>query len=178
MASLRPAIAADLPRIGAVHVQAWQEAYADILPRPGLARMTAGRAAAQWHRLLEPGDMALIVVQEGPRILGFGSAGPQRSPGLRDRGFAGEVSTLYLLREAQGRGLGRTLLAALAGALRVWGLRGMALWVLEENRPARAFYRHMGGTEIARQKDRWGGAVVDELAYGWRDLSALSDATA
>lgn len=174
MPSLRPAIEPDLARIGAVHVRSWQESYRGILPEAGLDRMTPGRAAAQWARILAPGETLLMLVQDGPEILGFGSAGPQRSRTLALQGFGGEVSTLYLLRRAQGRGLGRALMAELAMTLSVWGIEGMALWVLEENRPARGFYAHLGGQEVARRLDRWGGAELAEIAYGWPDLSRLA----
>jgi GNAT superfamily N-acetyltransferase len=173
MLSIRPAIASDLDQIGTVHVRAWRDSYAGILPAGPLAALDPARKAEGWRALLEPGDTILLVAQEGPRILGFGSAGAQRTGMLRRLGYLGEVSALYLLREAQGRGLGRALMGGLARGLSDWGYEAMALWVLTPNRPARAFYDRLGGVELHERDDSWAGMALRETAYGWRDLSVL-----
>jgi hypothetical protein len=49
----------------------------------------------------------------------------------------------------------------------------MLLWVLEENEIARRFYESIGGTLIAQDRFELGGAVLSEVAYGWKDLNAL-----
>ncbi|MEL6233240.1 MAG: GNAT family N-acetyltransferase [Pseudomonadota bacterium] len=172
-ASVRPAIDADLAGIGKVQVQAWHEAYTGILPSAGLARLDPARSAEQWRRVTLSGDTTLTVAQDGPRLLGFGSAQAQRSRMLRDRGFAAEVSSLYLLRAAQGQGLGRALMADMARSLAGWGFASLALWVLADNIPARGFYTHLGGSEVARREDVWAGAKIWEIAMGWPDLRRL-----
>ena len=55
-----------------------------------------------------------------------------------------EIYSLYLLREAQGRGIGRALLRVVAAVLQQRGFKSVGLWVLERNR-SRGFYESCGG---------------------------------
>lgn len=169
--SVRPAIAADLAELGHVETRAWRAAYAGLLPAAGLARI-APEAKAR-ARALALGDPAVFVAQTRGRLLGFGTAGPQRSPDLARRGYHGEVSMLYLLPEAQGQGIGRALMAELARHLDREGASGLALWVLTENATARGFYARLGGVPLRQRRTVWGGQVVSEMAYGWRSLAPL-----
>jgi hypothetical protein len=58
---------------------------------------------------------------------------------------------------------------AMAGALLERGHRGMSLWVLEQNHPARRFYEGLGGIKIAEKRSK-----LFEIAYGWADLRQLA----
>ncbi len=48
--------------------------------------------------------------------------------------------------------------------------RSGLLWVLADN-PARFFYQTVGGKLIGRREEPIWGVNVEELAYGWPDLS-------
>jgi ribosomal protein S18 acetylase RimI-like enzyme len=85
-----------------------------------------------------------------------------------------EVSTLYLLKSAQGLGLGGRLLAACARVLQARKARSMRLWVLDGNVRARGFYEHLGGVGDARRPvNGWGGGLT-ETAYRWADIGVLA----
>ena len=83
-----------------------------------------------------------------------------------------QVFTLYLLNSAQGQGAGRELVWALAAELAARGNRSLLLWVLANN-PARALYEHLGGAVVGERTEKVGGAVLNEVAYGWKGLGAL-----
>jgi ribosomal protein S18 acetylase RimI-like enzyme len=53
------------------------------------------------------------------------------------------------------------------------GFRTAALWVLKENERARGFYRRLGGVEVGERQETRAQAVLDEVAYGWKDLQAV-----
>ena len=53
----------------------------------------------------------------------------------------------------------------------------MLLWVLEDNRPARRFYESLGGVRVGRKTVTIGGATLQEVSYGWRNISSLAAAT-
>jgi len=78
----------------------------------------------------------------GGSVKGFVSAGKSRKPEFP---FDGELYSLYLLREAQGRGIGRKLFEKVQNSLKLGGMNSMYLLVLKDNNPAIEFYRHMGG---------------------------------
>lgn len=90
-----------------------------------------------------------------------------REPGRE--GF-GELVSLYLLPEAMGRGYGRSLMEAVLQRLREDGCDGVCLWVLDGNRQAQDFYRHMGFYASGRsQKELFGGEETElvEMVLLW-----------
>lgn len=171
---IRIATVADSDSIGAIHVAAWREAYAALMPASHLAALNAESRAAMWRQAISTGTArgVYVAVDRGVMI-GFGACGHQRTSALADRGFTGEIGAIYVLRFGQRRGAGRLLMRAMARRLLAEGERGLGLWVLRDNQPARQFYERLGGVVIA---DRAGSPTtgdVPETAYGWRDLTGL-----
>jgi len=98
-------------------------------------------------------------------LVGYGA-------GSKAQGVA-QVSTLYILKAAQGRGLGRRLLGSLARVMAAQGATSLRLWVLNGNEGARAFYERLGGAPRGeRAVGGWGGGHR-ETAYDWPDIDAL-----
>lgn len=96
-----PADAEDLARL---HVQSWRETYQGLLPDSFLGRMSvpvyARRFAAS---LIRPGEKeATLIAADRSGLVGYAAGGPSRSK----RAGEAEVTTLYVLRTAQGHGLG------------------------------------------------------------------------
>lgn len=172
---LRKAKQADEGAIGALHVDSWHQTYRGIVPDQMLAELSVEARIRMWSDVLgDPkGDTAVFVAEDGDHLVGFGSCGRQRNGALADAGFGGEIGAIYVLRSHQNRGTGRLLITALAQALSGLGHEAASLWVLRENAPARAFYEALGGVIIGEKKDTLPGAVLEEVAYGWRDLPRL-----
>lgn len=181
-ARIRPARPDDAAAIAAVHVAAWRESYAGLVPPEMLASLSVAERAERWRHILRQSDpvtgTADFVAQlPDGRVTGFASCGRQRSAGLAEAGFGGEVQAIYVLRTAQRRGLGRALMGVMARTLRERGFQGVALWVLAGNRPALDFYGRLGGGIVAQRQDAWAeGVILAELAYGWASLAALATA--
>ncbi|MCJ2138679.1 GNAT family N-acetyltransferase [Methylobacterium sp. E-066] len=173
--TIRPAGLDDAPAIAAIHVAAWQETYAGLLPAAMIAALTVEARLAAWTRILgDPDSGTVVQVAEGSAgPAGFGSCGAQRSAELAADGFDGEVSAIYVLGAAQRRGTGSALMAALAAHLTQSGHRAASLWVLHDNAMARRFYEHLGGVVVGERAERREQATLVEVAYGWRDLAAL-----
>ncbi len=147
---VRRAARADADGIARVHVAAWRETYAGLLPQEMIDGQTLEERAALWRSLVEPGGPTVLVVESEGEIVGFGSAGPAREPAL---GTSGEVTAIYLLDPAKRRGAGRLLMRRLFDALAADGHETAGLWVLASNVPAIAFYEAMGGTRGDAVKD-------------------------
>jgi len=97
--------------------------------------------------------------------------------GASRRGVPGEaeIATLYVLRQAQGHGLGARLMGQTARALAAQGATSLMVSVLRDNLRARGFYEHLGGEpEAARQEPGPGGRLLYEVAYRWRDIRSLT----
>jgi len=168
-----PAGPADAEDLARVHVAAWRETYRGLLPDAYLARLSEqGHARRFLRALIRPGpDEVTLAAADRGGLVGYAQGGPSR------RGAPGEaeVATLYLVRAAQGVGLGRRLLADMARALAGRGARSLVISVLRENAAARGFYEHLGGEpEPPRAEPGPGGRLLYEVAYRWPDIGRIS----
>ncbi|MGR3541003.1 MAG: GNAT family N-acetyltransferase [Hasllibacter sp.] len=166
---IRRARPEDADAVATVHVTSWRETYLGLMPHDQIATRSLAARKALWAAVIETqdADTPVFVAEAGSAVAGFGKAGPQRTDALREMGHTGEIWSLYVLAAAQGRGLGRGLMDAMLDALAARGHASAALWVLAAN-PARAFYAHMGGTEVLEGEDAPGG--MKEVAFAF-DLS-------
>ncbi|MCL9663663.1 GNAT family N-acetyltransferase [Curtobacterium albidum] len=132
--TVRPADVRDADAIAAVHVQAWREAYAHLLPAEFLAALDVDARAARWRGIVAEPDVDVLVATVDDTVAGWASAGPGRGERPRDR----ELEGIYVLAEHHGSGAGQALLDAAIGAAPAF------LWVADGNPRAEAFYRRNG----------------------------------
>jgi ribosomal protein S18 acetylase RimI-like enzyme len=171
---IRPATPADAIDIAYVHVDTWQNAYRGMIPDGYLDNLSLARRGNYWREVLSnPANPSLINVAEDDtgKVVGFVAGGPPQS---EQPGYEGELYAIYVLKEQQGKGIGRQLVQALARELRERGMRSMLLWVLKDNEPSRQFYEALGGQLAGEQELEIGGATLTEVAYGWPDIALLT----
>lgn len=172
--AIRPAVAADADRIAAIHVAGYEETYRDLAPPEVFARLDLSYRTAQWRAYFAiPDPLAgTFVAEQGSEVVGFGAglAPPGRAGGI------GIVKALYILRRAQGLGLGRALMARLAADLAGRGASGVRLDVVDGNEPAAGFYRALGGRPTTRQVDPGPVWRSPTQSYEWADVSDLTSA--
>jgi ribosomal protein S18 acetylase RimI-like enzyme len=168
MVSVRTAVPDDALAIAHVHVESWRTTYAGIVPDDYLAGLDETLRVKLWQEWLSSGAV-VMVAERKDAVVGFVHAGKIREA---IETADAEVYSLYLLRESQGRGIGRALLTAVAAILQQQGFGSIALWVLERNR-SRRFYESCGGRLAASKVIEIGGARLMEVAYWWPDLSVL-----
>jgi GNAT superfamily N-acetyltransferase len=172
MAVVRQAHLDDAGSIATVHVAAWRCTYHNLLPADFLDRMSVDELTRRWAAILSQAREPIFVAEEEGRVVGFASGGAERE---RNPDYQAEIYAVYLLPQAQGRGLGRALVGAVASALHAAGHRSLLIWVLRDNLPARGFYEHLGGRIVGEHLlDFNAGFSVPEVAYGWDDLEPLS----
>ena len=140
---IRPATIDDALRIGAIHVDGWRAAYRGIVPDSFLAGLSAERRAAGWKHAIEKDPGSVLVFETGGDVIGWSAiaASRERLPG------AGEILAIYVDPLRWRQGCGRTLMEGAEQALWNRGYDRCVLWVLEQNVPARSFYRGLGYAE-------------------------------
>jgi GNAT superfamily N-acetyltransferase len=169
--NILPAGPGDAAALARVHVRSWRETYQGLLPDAFLAQMNPGVYARRWRRQLMAADSSDVV------LCAEGAGGLVGYCGACERAGAAEVSTLYVLRPAQRRGVGKRLLSAAAKVMAARGAPSLHLWVLNGNNKARAFYEHLGGIAVEeRRVSGWDGAY-SETAYSWPDIRTLASAS-
>jgi len=171
MTAVRQARLEDARAIARIEIETWRSTYAGMLPDRVLLGMSERRQIASWASFLRHRPEDVWVAQQGNAVTGFGNCGAQRDNAIA---FAGEIYTLYVLPDQQGRGLGRQLLLALFTRLIETGHGSALVWVVRAN-PARFFYERLSGKQVLHRKIPVGGQPVEAVAYGWQDLTALRD---
>ena len=173
MDSIRPARVEDASGIARVHIDSWRTTYKGIVPDDFLANMSYERNAQNRARVLsdpETKTRTYVAQDATGRIVGFVNGGPERE---NDPLYKSELYAIYTFKEVQGRGLGRRLTQALAEGLLCDGMHSMLVWALVDN-PARRFYEALGGQELRTKPIEIGGVTLEEVAYGWQDISELA----
>ncbi|MFI4964859.1 MAG: GNAT family N-acetyltransferase [Caulobacterales bacterium] len=167
-----PAGPSDAEDLARVHVTSWRETYRGLLADAFLARMSEPGFARRFRRALtDPGDGVTLAAADRHGLVAYAQGGRSR----RDAPGEAEVATLYVLRQAQGQGLGVRLMAETARVLAAQGASSLMVSVLRDNIRARGFYEHLGGeAEAARQEPGPGGRLLYEVAYRWADIRALA----
>lgn len=168
---ITPAGPADAAELARVHVRSWRETYPGLLPQTFLSAMREEAHARRFRSELsrqKRGDVMLIVEGAAGAV---GYAAGALTPGAQWADC--EIFTLYLVRPAQGLGLGRALFGAASRVFKAEGARSLVLTVLSGNRPARRFYERLGGEAFAEFPAKgWGG--ISETAYRWPDIDLLA----
>lgn len=143
--TIRPAVVADAPRLGEVHVQAWRWAYRRLMPDDLLDSLRPESRARAWESWLsEPsvdGFEAWVAEADG-EIVGFASSKEARDDDLPSA--TAELLTIYLLEPFLGKGLGHAMLTEAEASWRAAGYESAVLWVLESNARTRTFYEDHG----------------------------------
>lgn len=154
---IRAAAGDDAPAMGAVHVRAWQSAYRGVMPDAYLDALSAEERSEMWRSILgrHDGSPVLVAVLDG-QVVGFATVGVERTEG--EPSTLGELYAMNLDPDVWGRGIGRALLHRATDELVRLGFADAVLWVVPENRRARALYESEG----------WhaDGAVATEVILG------------
>jgi ribosomal protein S18 acetylase RimI-like enzyme len=161
--TIRRALPGDADQIAAVHDAAWREAYRGVIPGRELERLIARRGPEWWRRAVLQGSRLLVLSLQG-RLGGYVSYGRNRAPSLE---YDGEIFELYLAPDYQGLGFGRRLFQSGREDLAANGLDRILIWSLADNHRAVDFYRRLGGREVRRASEIFGGERLGRIAFGF-----------
>lgn len=170
---IRSATPQDAKGIANVHVKSWQTTYTGIMPDEVIQSRGMDNRLAIWTRILSnPNpDTVLLVAEDDKQIVGFVQGG---KPQEAIENYDSELYAIYLLQDAQGKGLGRRLMEACAKVLCNKGHHSLMLWVLKGNDDSCGYYEYMGGKLIAESDYApMESFTIKKLAYGWDDIRTL-----
>jgi ribosomal protein S18 acetylase RimI-like enzyme len=170
--TIRKAEVEDAGAIAHVHVESWKTTYVGIVSDVFLASLNEEERTQSWREQIRADNISIFLVEDETGVFGFVAGGEVREK-LEE--YDAELYAIYLLRERQRQGVGKTLSLTLASALQAKGFTSMLVWVLEQNSSV-SFYERLGAVQIARKIINIGGADLQELAFGWQSLNRLIDA--
>jgi len=156
----RAAQAGDAPAVAALHADSWRRhyrgAYADAFLD---GDVLADRLAVWGERLREPDAGAATILAEDGGLVGFAHVVFGGDPA-----WGALLDNLHVAADRQRGGVGRRLMALVAGAvLDRPGDGGLYLWVLEQNAGGQAFYGACGGRWVERRPVTPPGGVAGRL---------------
>ena len=164
MTEVRAALPADAHDVARVHVRSWQSAYRGLIAQEFLDglepevianRYTFGRVGLRMP--------STLVAVDGPTFCGFATTGLCRDEDLPN---FGELMAMYIDPAYVRTGVGRLLMTAARERLRMVGVAGALLWVLDANVRARRFYERGGWRfDGTRRTVTFGNLPVRQVRY-------------
>ena len=170
MNGIRPATLADVDGIARVHVQAWHESYAGLVPPEAFEQHSIELRLTQWRTTLADRTRSTLVYENEGAVAGFITGGPIKWTGLPTDS---EVASFYLLDAIKRRGIGRALFTAFMALLSERGFTSCGLLTLNSNAAARRFYEAMGGRAGDSRIDRRNDLDYEDVSYLWDDVSRV-----
>jgi ribosomal protein S18 acetylase RimI-like enzyme len=168
--TIRRARAEDATPIARLHVKTWRETYRHLAPASAMRTLDLAYRHAVWVKMLEQATRTVLVGEQAGIIVAIGSSGPATAPELEPHG---EINTLYVDAAMAKRGIGRSMMAALAADLQARGFASVAVGVVAANAAAIAFYEKLGGVRSGRYTDPGPHWRSENLIYVWNDLGRL-----
>jgi ribosomal protein S18 acetylase RimI-like enzyme len=165
---IRGAVAGDAGEIARIHVEAWRDAYATLLPAAYLARLDPKIEAARWMRSsgFSRSDQGTLVAEAEDAVVGYAITGPARWRGAT---AAGEIYALYVETDWREQGIGRALVDFAFADFRRRSYTLAMIWCLEGNAAARGFYERCGGRLLGqRRAEEIRGVAMPVVGFEWQ----------
>ena len=162
---IRTARPHDAVQIARIHVEAWRDAYAALLPTEYLARLDPRIEAARWNRTANNRLENTLVADADGEVAGYAIIGSARG---QHAAPTGEVYALYVETDWREQGIGRALIDAAFDRFRKRGMTAAVIWCLEGNFAARGFYERCGGRFVPSGKiEDVAGMPLPTVGYRW-----------
>lgn len=153
-----------------MHVDSWRSTYNGIISDTYLNRMSYEKRTKSWlNNMNNPEDYIVVAENESGEIIGFAD-GYKRESNLEED--SGDLTSIYLLKDYQGKGIGEKLLHAIFSHFQDMGYKSVFVEVLAANN-SRYFYEKMGATLVETKSIIIQGEELSLLIYHWNHIDDL-----
>jgi len=164
---IRRATIEDLKGIAKVHVDTWRTAYKDIIPDAFLASLSYEDRETLWAINLNKEDNVVFVAENDVgEIVGFASTSRREN---NEDVESIDLTSIYLLEEYQGNGIGKKLIKSLFEYYKTKGYKRVYVDVLAENK-TRHFYEYYGAEFVKELHIKIGDKELVEYVYVWNQI--------
>lgn len=168
---IRRASDGDAEGIAKVHVDSWRTTYKNIIPDEFLQNLSYVQRTELWKRnISKDGNFVFVAVKENGEIVGFADCGKREHNSNEN---AGDLTSIYLLEEQQGKGIGKQLMKRVFQQLRELSCNKIFVEVLDDNK-TRFFYEHYGAKFLRKEEIKIGGAELSLLIYHWERIDGVT----
>lgn len=165
--SLRLATPADRDTLTALHFRCWLSCYRGVFSAAYVEGGLADDIRRHWRNLFSrPADTAIVVLAHAKDagMVGFAAASPSAT--------SASIDHLHVEPTLHGRGLGRAILAGLAGRLAAEDCRSAHAWAASA--AGARFSEHCGGVQAERTTRALGRQPAEQIRFVWNDLPRLA----
>ncbi|QNU39537.1 GNAT family N-acetyltransferase [Geobacillus sp. 44B] len=169
---IREAALSDAEGIAKVHVDCWRTTYKNIISDDFLNKLSYEQRTKLWVQNISREDNYVYVAEnEEGQIIGFTDGGKEKSG--KYPGYDGDVTSIYILKEYQGLGIGRKLLRQLFKKFISLNIHSSIVWVLKDNN-SRFFYERLGAKIVVDNEFiKIGNDNLKLIAYGWESIDKV-----
>ncbi|WP_392455565.1 GNAT family N-acetyltransferase [Chryseomicrobium aureum] len=161
---IRKATLKDAEQIAKVHVDSWRTTYETIIPQAFLDGLSYSKRTPLWEQnLSKPDNYVLVAENEESIIVGFADTSKRAENKYRN---SLDLTSIYLLAEYQGQGIGRALLEELFAYYETQNVEKVFVEVLADNK-TKHFYEAFGATHVRDRDIQIAGKVLIESIYVW-----------
>lgn len=167
---IREAKLSDAKGIAKVHVDSWKNTYKNILPTEYLEKLSYEQRTELWVRNISKVDHYVFVAEsDNGEIIGFTDGGKRAENEIEG---SGDLTSIYILDQFQGQGIGSKLVNKLFTKLKALGYEKIFVEVLEDNQSKR-FYKRLGARLEKTEKINIGNKDLDLLIYVWSNIDPV-----
>ena len=152
---IRLATISDCLELSKLKHDVWNETYRGIYSDEKIDNFDYEKNKDKFVNMVKDPNVKLYVVLDDDRLIGYVEAGIPYRP-YKD--YKQEIGLLYLLKEYQGRGIGKKMFSVAYDTIKENGYDEFFVCCNKYNEKAQEFYKHMGG-------------VVDEIDDNNNDKS-------
>ena len=163
MVTFRLAGSEDAKKLAEIRCMSWKSAYRGIYPDEMLDCFDFAGHEKRFQKQIQDAQTAVYVIQSGGRAVGYVTL--SRREGYKD--FDVCMDSLYLMPEAQGRGIGRAAMEFVREQCREMGYSKFYHSCNPHNHRACAFYTAMDG-QVGERDDQNQDPAWDQWYYEYR----------
>lgn len=169
---IRVATIEDTKGIAKVHVDSWRTTYQGIIPEDFLNNLSYEQRTNLWILNISKANIHLLVAQNSEgEIIGFADCWKRETNTVPN---STDLTSIYLLEEYQGKGIGKELLKHLFKHIQEQGYQKVFVDVLEENKTC-SFYERYGAKLYNTVPIKIGGKLLNERIYIWENIDEVLD---
>ena len=170
MLSIRLATHADSDIIANLHAQSWLNTYRGIVPDHFLDNDLHAERKKYWEKKMKDlkHNEFVFLAEDGGEAVGF--AAVLDKPEADCDAF---IDNLHVRTDMKGKGIGKSLMRAVAERLRATNRHSVYLWVLHGNVAAEKFYYAVGAQSADTTTAKFGDLDVVQKRFVWTTLEPL-----
>ena len=172
--TMRNAHIEDAPTIAGINIASWRSTYRGLIAGATLDTMKPENYLEKWNTILstleEKENFCFVAENDEGSIVGYAFCGKNQHGKFH---FEAELFAIYLLKEYQGKGIGKKLFIKSIKESKRRSFTSMLLFVLSSNTGSRKFYESFIPDFTSEEIITIDNAQYCDICYGWSNIDNI-----